>query len=381
MPYNLDYVSVEMQNILAPAICNRHEVQKALHFRELNDSYIAPFFKWRVSIGGVADNNKIAIVDSRNAEWEENFSPYCSDIPVIEHKTVIYLGVLLSGFGHCFTDDLRKLWFLETEECKLLLHEGAEIVYTTDLNQKLPSYARTILKYAKFDLSSARHITTLTQFSRIIIPDNSFYAEEWGRCYTSEYKQCVNNIICSLNEIPCSITVPEKVYLSRSKYSRRPESRSEVGEHSIERQMNKLGYVSIIPEDYSFEEQVFIAQNCKSMATTEGSIAHIALFCKPSCNLTIFCKARYLNYHQVAINEFSGVNVTYVEAHHSLKMSREIPWYGPFYLCVTKYFEKYLGYRILHFPFFIRISFWRYMRIIPRAINRMFHLFRIEKRF
>lgn len=108
MPYNLDYVSVEMQNILAPAICNRHEVQKALHFRELNDSYIAPFFKWRVSIGGVADNNKIAIVDSRNAEWEENFSPYCSDIPVIEHKTVIYLGVLLSGFGHCFTDDLRK---------------------------------------------------------------------------------------------------------------------------------------------------------------------------------------------------------------------------------------------------------------------------------
>jgi len=379
MSYNLKFVSKDMKSILLPAINHRHYLQTKLHYREYDHSYIAPFYEWRESIGGVADQNKIAIVDSRNIEWAESFKPYCSDIPIVEHKTVIYVGVLFSGFGHCFTDNLRKLWFLKTEEYRKLIEGGAEVVYTTDHNQDLPPYAILILKYAQFDVLLTRHITKLTAFDKIIVPDNSFYSEIYGRCFTNEYKQCVENIISSLSSIDCKLNVPERVYLSRMKFSQRPEFRREVGEAAIERLMNKEGYISIYPEELSFAEQVYIVQHCKYLATTEGSIAHIVLFCPPSCNITIFCKAKYLNYHQVAVNEFSNARITYVEAHHSLRMNREIPWYGPFYLCITKYVEAFMGHSICHFPFFIKPSFWRYLGLLPRLLNKIFKLLNIKK--
>mgnify|MGYP002524441012 FL=1 len=369
-----------MQHILKPAIENSHYSHRQLGCKIYNHAYIAPFYNWRISIGGVADDTKTAIVDSRNAEWEESFEPYENTIPKVEHKVVIFIGVIIAGFGHCFTDDLRKLWFLHTKQCRELLHSGAEIVYTTDINQALPLYARQILQYAGADISSAIHITELTQFDKIIVPDNSFYAQPYGRCYTIEYINSIAAIKNSIVSISCQIDVPEKIYLSRSKFSKRPESRSEQGEEVIEHQMNKIGYVSIIPEEYSFAEQIYLVSHCKYLATTEGSIAHIVVFCQPHCHVTLFCKARYLNFHQVALNQLANVDVTYVEAHHSLKMNKEIPWYGPFYLCVTSYFEKYLGYRVPHIPYFLRISFWKYMRIVPRLLNKVFKLLKIDIR-
>lgn len=368
-----------MKAILQPAIENNHFSNKQLSIRSFRDAYIMPFYKWRESIGGVATNKREAIVDSRNAEWEESFTPFVGKHYHIEHKKVIYLGVLVVGFGHCFTDDLRKLWFLKTEQCKLLLKEGAELVYTTDLNQPLPTYTKQILQYAGFDCKSATHITELTCFDEVLVPDNSFYAESFGRCYTKEYLASIEDIKQSISQISCNISVPRKIYLSRSKFSKRPESRSEQGEETIEKQMQKIGFVSIIPEEHSFVEQVYMVQHCEQLATTEGSVAHIAIFCRPQTKLYIFCKARYLNFHQVAVNQVADLDITYIEAHHSLKMGKEIPWYGPFYLCVTKYFEKFLGYKVPHIPFLLRLSFWKYMRVVPRTINKVFRILKIDK--
>lgn len=380
MTYNLNYISPQMRAILQPAIENSHFSHKELNVLSYQDAYIMPFYKWRESIGGVATKEGVAIVDSRNAEWEESFVPFMNQQYHIEHKKVIYLGVLVVGFGHCFTDDLRKLWFLKTEQCKLLLKEGAELVYTTDLNQPLPIHTKQILQYAGFDYKSATHITELTCFDEVLVPDNSFYAESFGRCYTKEYVASVDDITQSINQISCAISVPKKIYLSRSKFSKRPESRSEQGEEIIEKQMRKIGFTSIIPEEYSFAEQVYMVRHCEQLATTEGSVAHIAVFCRPQTKLFIFCKARYLNFHQVAINQVGNLDVTYIEAHHSLKMSKDIPWYGPFYLCVTKYFEDFLEYKVPHVPFFLRLSFWKYMRVVPRTINKIYQILKIDKR-
>lgn len=379
MNCNTQFVSTKMRTLLAPAIADDHYFEtSALQYDEIEFGYIAPYFGWRKSIGGVIDKYGQMIIDSRNDEWEESSVPYHKIEPVIRHEIVIYIGVLVCGFGHTFTDDLRKLWFLSTDSYNEMLRQGAHVVYTTDLNQDLPQYAIEILNYAGYDICQAEHIVELTRFDKIIVPQNSFFAGNHGRSYTKEYVASIQNIINNVSKTDVLIEPIEKIYLSRSKYSKLPQSRAEQGEDVIEREMNKLGYTSIIPEDHTFAEQIFLVRNCSYLATTEGSIAHISVFCKPDTGVTIICKGNYLNFHQVAINQLAALDVTYVEAHHSYKISKEVPWYGPFYLCVTRCFEKYIGHRIWHMPFFLRLSFWKYMRVIPRAVNKVCRIFNID---
>lgn len=355
-----------MRYILKTAVENTHFLERQLGCRYYNCARIVPFYKWRECIGGVMDKNGNMIADSRNAEWEELNAPQDETINIV-HEKVIFIGVLIGGFGHAYTDNLRKLWFLNTDTGKKLIQDGVEVVYVTDLNRPLPEYAIQILQYAGVDIASCTHIRQRTIFDAVYVPDNSFYAESFGRCYTQEYLDSLYVIKHSISQISIDLPIYNKIYLSREHFSKLPWSRQEQGEEVIETQFNKLGYKSLYPEDYSFAEQVYIVQHCSALATTEGSIAHIVAFCKPHTDVTIICKANYLNFHQVAMNQIGDINVTYVQAHHSHKIGKEIPWYGPFYLCITHYFENYLGYRIPHWPFWIRPSFWRYMRIVPRA--------------
>ncbi len=381
MQYNLDYISPQMRSLLQPGIDHNHFSNRRLSVKCFDDAYIMPYVHWTESIGGVADKEGVAVVDSRNIEWKESFDPFCDEAPIIKHKKVIYLGVILLGFGHVFTDDLRKLWFLKTNEYKTLINEGFEVIYTTDHNAPLPKYAVEILAHIGFDVTQFSHITQLTQFDEIVLPDNSFYSEEFGRCYTMEYVNSMNEIKGKVCVEPLDKDYPRKVYLSRNKYSMAKESLVEIGEQELERQFVKKKYTSIIPEDLSFGEQVQLARHCEEIVATEGSVAHISAFCRPGTHLTILCKARYLNFHQVAINQFADLNITYVETNASFKAKKEAPWHGPFYLCITHYLERYFGCVICHVPYWLRISFWKYMRIIPRFINKVFKLLHLSIRY
>ena len=60
------------------------------------------------------------------------------------------------------------------------------------------------------------------------------------------------------------------------------------------------------------EEQIAIIRNCKCFATTEGSISHNVIFCKPKTDVIIVRKVNRLNYHQLIINEVANVNITYI---------------------------------------------------------------------
>ena len=133
----------------------------------------------------------------------------------------------------------------------------------------------------------------------------------------------------------------------------------------------RLGYEIIAPEDYSVIEQIQMVRNCDHFAATEGSVSHLSLFCRPHTDVVILCKANYLNFHQVMINEFADLDTTYVEAHHSSKVNAEYPWWGPFYLCVNRYLERFAKHPIFHLPYWARFSYWEYTRnILFRCIHR-----------
>ena len=377
MNVDLTYVSSSMKDILAPGICNNHHINRELSFIKVKKGYVLPFLHWEKSIGGIANSNGEAIKDFNDPNMKESFSPFKDVSPSCRKEKAIYLGYLIDCFGHSFTDNLRKLWFLKTKECEDAVNEGYIFVYTTLFNQELPNYAREIIKYSGFDLSSAEHIINVTQFEEIILPDNSLFPEEYGRCYTNEYLDTVAQLFKKV--IKCStLSQPiAKIYLSRKKITKNSKIKRDINEREIEREMNKLGYISLCPEDYCLADQIYYVSHCSHLATTEGSIAHISLFCRPGTNVTIICKSRYLNSFQVAINQIADLNVTYVEANHSKKKAL---WIGPFYLCINKYFISYIGHYVPHMPYFLRCSYWKYPRIIPRIINKLFRILNIKKR-
>ena len=367
MVYNFDYISPKLKRILEPATLQPHYFQKKLGYRVYKNAYVAPYLHWVKSVGCVIDERGSVVKDSECIEWKENDRYYQLEKSVVEHKKVVFIGFLLSIFGHSYTDNLRKLWFLETNECRTLLSEGASLVYITNGNRPLPEPVIEMLGLAGFDITQACHIKKLTQFDEVYIPDNSIIASDYGRLYCDEYIEAIARI---KNSVPIGKVWGDKIYFSREKYTK--SKKKEYGEKDIVRVFRKLGYAIVNPEEFSVVEQIQMLMQCKSFAATEGSVAHLSLFCPPKTKVVIINKAAYLNFHQVMINEFADLDVTYIEAHHSIKAHPECPWWGPFYLCINRNLERYVGHPIPHLPYWALPSYWEFSRnILYKCYNRM----------
>lgn len=341
--------------MIEPATLRSHKFEEALGYRAFANAYVAPFSDWKKSIGCIFDENGQVVKDSECLEWKEDASFYDINDFLCEHKRVIFLGFLLTGFGHSYTDDLRKFWFLKTDEYKSLIRDGYEPVYTTTLNEPLPNAVLDVFSLAGIDISNAKHITQLTRFDEVIIPDNCYRAPSYGRVYCQEY---IDLIDCIKSAVPCSKKSIPKVYFTRSAYSFK--THKDLGEKEIEKVFRKRGYTIVIPENHSVIEQIQMVRDCDHFAATEGSVSHLSLFCKPHTDVVIINKANYLNFHQVMVNEFADLNVTYIEAHHSSMANEKCPWWGPFYLCVNRYLERFVKRPILHIPYWARFSYWAY---------------------
>lgn len=373
MVYDFSFVSPQLRSIIEPATLHSHKTDRTLGYRVFRNAIVAPYFEWDKSIGCVIDESGKAVKDSECHEWKENACYYPLGNHCCEHKKAIFIGFILTVFGHSFTDNFRKLWFLNTSECAFLLNGGAELVYTTSWNHSLPATAVEICELAGYDITKARHIKEITQFDEVYIPDNSFIASDFGRLYSDAYVDAINRI---KNNVPSGKVWGDKIYFSRSKFN--SASKREFGEKAIERVFKKEGYTIIYPEDYSIIEQIQMVRQCRSFSSTEGSVAHLSLFCKPGTHVTIINKANYLNCHQVTINEFASLNVTYIEAHHSVKADHAHPWWGPFYLCVNRHLERFVGHRVLHMPYWLLPSYWAYSRILYRSYNKIRKLLFVE---
>ena len=367
MTYTFDFISSELKSIIEPATLQSHKFEKQLGCRMYKNAYVAPYFKWDKSIGCVIDEFGHVVKDSECEEWKEDESFYNINEAATENKRVIYLGFLVTVFGHSFTDDLRKLWFLHTDECKRLVADGWKLVFTTSWNRPIPDCLTTVFQLAGFDISCAEHIMSITRFDQVCVPENSLIADECGRKCCPEYRKAIETI---RSTVPNTDERFSKLYFTRSRFSH--GSKKEYGEKAIERVFKNHGYTIVVPEDYSIVEQIQMVQNCDCFAATEGSVAHLSLFCRPGTQVTIINKANYLNFHQVMINEYADLNVTYIEAHHSSNVDLLHPWWGPFYLCVNGFLERYFRHPILHLPYWALPSYWEYSRsIVYRIYNRI----------
>lgn len=376
---NSEYIHPLYQEEIIEYTQKRHFIDKDLDTISYENGYILPshyFF-----CGGVLDQNGKSVQQGCfNERYEAGILPEKEEI-FESDDTVIFLGFLHNVWGHCLMDGIKKLWFLQTAECKTLLSKGAKLVYITPESKELKSHAVEFLKLAGFDINSAVFINKPTRFKKIIVPDNSLICSQTDDVdkeeyfYTKEfvqtYKLIKNNIDSYLDNTYSSF---KKVYLTRTGFK---NGLRDMGESSLEHVFKKEGYTIKSPEKLSFVDQVSLMQNCDTIATTEGSISHNAIFCKPQTKLILLRKSYYINGYQAVINEIADLDVTYIDAHNSIPFYQYTKVGGPFYMCITPELERFIGHKIFHLPLWMRPSWWWYCNRNRKIVHRIKSIFSI----
>lgn len=281
----------------------------------------------------------------------------------------IYIGFLLPEWGNTITDSLKKLWFLKTPKVKQLLLEGAEVVYVTFENEPLKEYQLELFRLAGFDATKWKQITQPTQFSEVFVPGNSLVTSSNDvRFYYSDFLHIVRKI--KSEAAACAEKEgwkfdSEKIYLTRTRW----KQGCDYNEKQIEDVFRRLGYHIISPEQLRVVQQIMLMSSCCCMAATEGSISHNALFMSQDSELIILQKADYVNDYQLMINEISDLRVTYIPVHHSTQVNQEMPWGGPFYLCLTPQLKTWSRLSLHILPVGLQPLYWKYCLLHSRWLT------------
>ena len=322
-----------------------------------DNAYVLPYDGWKTSVGALCDSNGKIIVDHPDDEFVESAAPFNLSKAVFRDEEVIDVGFLLNIFGHTFTENLSKLWFLESPLGKELVRSGIKIVYTTAFNDALSETALEFIRLAGFDFSNSEHITKVTQFRKVYLPANTFTTVGGIKMYSPEYKLMIDRIKA---QITVKGDSPAKIYFSRTRF-RLAQPKREVGEQDVENVFRSLGYEIVCPEKLSLAKQLQLVAGCTHFASTECSTSHLSMFCRPGTQVSLLMKVDYVNPHQQMVNSMADLDVTYIKAHHSFKANRRHPWWGPFYLCVTSYLLRFAGITYRQMPLLLRRSFWCYL--------------------
>jgi len=239
-------------------------------------------------------------------------------------EEVVYVGMWGAPWGHCITDNLTHLWFLFDEKYQYLKEK--KWVYTLIWGNDLPESFRSLLKNYGVDLEDLYRVDKNTRFKKVYYPSACFKHRVDGLYYSKEFAWFFDK-----NNLPSpSLDLPtyDKVFFSRMQWNKNKE----VGEHHLEDAFKKMGYNILYPEQMSFEEQLYTIRYCKCLATTEGSVAHNAVFLDRGSELVVIRKAYYINAYQYPINEMRDLHVHLIDSHKSVCVNRIDPRHGPFFL-------------------------------------------------
>lgn len=319
------FVKDSQKKILSKAISENLCLDVPLGFKTYRNARILPQRSPYLS-GGVCDERGVYV---KTTSFVENLYDgsyvFGEDEVVIRHKDAVFLGTWYPVYGHAITDNIKRLWFLYSEDYKKLKEAAAAQGRDIDLvyvylrgGLELAVYNKDILRASGIDSDSLIRIKEVTQYDNVYIPDSSLIpGENCLRFYTKEFRFIVDMICRNCN---VDGPFPEKVYLTRTGI----KDGKDFGEKTLERLFERRGYSVVSPEKMTFEQQVALMQHCRSVVSTEGSIAHNALFCKDGTELVILRKTDPFNEYTNLVNGVKNLNFKYIEANHT-KIAR-VTW-------------------------------------------------------
>ncbi len=223
-----------------------------------------------------------------------------SDIAVRD-ETVIFGGVLFGHFGHIILECMNRLWWcIENPDCNF------KIVFTTLWSKK--DWIMDFFTLLDIQHDRIMFIDQPTQFKEIIIPEESVYGwKEYTDKYLVPHKKLIQNSIINYKK------KISKVYLTRRLYSGAPRLKY-CNEIYFENFYKKQGYEIISPELLPLNEQIALIANADEIATTLGTLSHLAVFAKPGTKFTILIRVSdQILIPQCLINQATQIDYFFVD--------------------------------------------------------------------
>lgn len=209
------------------------------------------------------------------------------------NETVVYGGFLCTSFGHLITESLSRMWWL-------LENSDKNYRYAFVSPKFIPAYLEFfyLLGLKKEDILL---ISEPTQFDEVIIPDQTTFLFNGYKDKTSLVYDAIRDAVT-----PAPY---EKVYLTKSQYSRGDV----IGEEYFEHYYRDLGYEIIAPEKLTIGEQVAVMAGAKEVACTSGTLPHQILFCHDGVRLTVLNRLVDNLPVQFWMNEMRKAKCTFVD--------------------------------------------------------------------
>ena len=309
-----------------------HFVERKIHFKIIEDATILPHKNLPDSsgLGGIVDSKGNFIEESFiHHGTTEIYTPYEKVENVSE--PVIYFGMLVNIWGHCLTDNIKRLWFFFSNSYQRYFKKYP-IVYVPMWYGIIPNFAK-LLEVMGFNVNNLRPITKPTKFPLVIMPDASLFPDGGGGLsYTNEYVETIERARNFAQKNFSSLD-KKKFYFFHG--------RNQIGEERIAQYLETKGYETIHPERLPLEEQLNILANCESFASNVGSIAHNTLFVKDGTETLLIPRTSggALNNYQHAINQIRNLNVSYVDSFMPVCSEGN----GPYCYIVSENLRKHFG--------------------------------------
>lgn len=278
--------------------------------------YFSAVFDW--GIGGVLDEDGEFVEESGMEVMHRFGGKYEYDEQECEYldETVIYLGPMMTHWGHFLAECSVRFWYLlENKEdyrvlfCGFWYGEGELSPKLTDIFGLLGVGKERLLDIRK-----------PVKCKRILIPSVALsykpydltagnledFSVNWGKhnrswSYTAGFRKTFQSITKKAEKEPYKTA--EKLYYTRTGM----QFRSEIGEDLIEKIFFKNGYMIVSPEKESVETQIALMNACKRFVSMEGTLAHNIVFAKEGLKQTILWKKRGENALQPHLNECMGI--------------------------------------------------------------------------
>lgn len=245
---------------------------------------------------------------------------------VFRDETVVFGGCLINHFGHALLDGTARMWYLPDapSETKIVF---LRYPHATGV----PFDALKFVELMGIDMARVEVIDTPTQFSKVIVPDETMYPAD---SYRSAYIRTFDRIRGRIAAKPCP-----RLYMSRSRFQLRPAFNEEYYEDFFARR----GYEIIYPETLPIEEQIAYVAGADEIVTSIGSMSHLILFAKPTATVTILNRSTQCLPGQIIVDQARGIEPYYVDAFVNPLPVAHVS--GPFLFGPNRFFKAYLDER------------------------------------
>ena len=199
------------------------------------------------------------------------------------------------------------MWFLNSDEFKNQFKD-CSLVYIPWTGHPLEKQKnfRRLLEILEVDIARLKPVSQPTRFEKIILPDESFFSDGTNKKFTGEYRETIERVrlFALKNRTPTS---SEKIFYFHGLRQK--------GEERLAEYFKSKGYEIIRPEKLTLDEQLNLLMNCRSFASTLGSISHNSIFLRDDTEcIFIPREPNNLSNYQIAFNQVHPVNSIYIDS-------------------------------------------------------------------